>query len=83
MRDRERLTGETQSKDIVLESKIARQRLGETALERQRQREIWPKEPHISLPRDVTKAHCAAMMHMICWRGLCSNHRGLAVLTRE
>lgn len=23
------------------------------------------------------------MMHMICWRGLSSNHRGLAVLTRE
>lgn len=72
---------ETQSKETVLESKIVRQRLGGTALERQS--EIWTKRPHVSLPRNVTKARCAAMMHMICWRGLCSNHRGLAVLTRE
>lgn len=63
--------------------RVERQSLGETALERPRQREIWTKQPHISLPRDVTKALCAAMMHMIRWRGLCSNHRGLAVLTRE
>lgn len=63
-------------------SKIARQRLGETALEGVREGVIWTKRPHISLPRDVIKAHCAAMMHMIHWRGLCSNHRGLAGLAR-
>lgn len=62
---------------------MERHRLGDAALERPRQREIWIKQPHITLPRDVTKALCAAMMHMICWRGLRSNHRGLAVLTRE
>lgn len=31
----------------------------------------------------VMSQKLTAMMHMICWRGLCSNHRGLAVLTRE
>ena len=81
MKDRKRLTGEIQSKEIVM-GKKRRDRDG-TERERQRWREIWTKQPHTSLPHDVTKAHRAAMMYMICWRGLSSNHRGLAVLTRE